>query len=110
MLGVALGMLAMARVSRARTPAGGTDVEAATGFDIITVKPPRANCTEPGSNCMSTGCCAVTGYTCYKKSGAFAGCLKEDTCGTKHEEIDSTKWDCSEFKQEVYAEVLTYNP
>merc|ERR1719188_555866 len=110
MLGVTLGMLAMACVSRALAPAGGTDVEAATGLDMITVKPPRANCTKLGSNCMSTGCCAITGYKCYKQSGAIASCLKENTCGMKHGKIDSTNWDCSELKHEVYAEVVTTDP
>jgi hypothetical protein len=59
---------------------------------------------------MSTSCCAITGYKCYKQSDAIAGCLKENTCGIVKGEIDSTKWDCSELKHETYGEVLTYNP
>merc|ERR1740139_621837 len=54
----------------------------------IDIKPSFAACSKSGENCVSTGCCQVSGHTCFTKKGSIAQCnetcapgVKGFTCG-----------------------------
>jgi len=54
----------------------------------IDIKPSFAACSKSGENCVSTGCCQVSGHTCFTKKGSVAQCnetcapgVKGFTCG-----------------------------
>merc|ERR1711860_202477 len=63
----------------------------------------EATCSEAHENCMSTGCCANTGYKCYMKNQWWANC--NATCNTDY--IDAwdksqnvtAGWNCSEVQK-----------
>merc|ERR1712127_421347 len=40
----------------------------------IDIAPSFAACSKAGENCVSTGCCQVSGHTCFTKKGSMAQC------------------------------------
>jgi hypothetical protein len=44
---------------------------------MVEVAPWIKNCSKLGENCMSTKCCAYSGYSCYQKTESWAGCARK---------------------------------
>jgi hypothetical protein len=44
---------------------------------FVEVEPWIKNCSHLGENCMSTKCCAYSGYKCYQKNESWAGCVRK---------------------------------
>merc|ERR1719414_939977 len=44
---------------------------------FVPVEPWIKNCSSLGDNCMSTKCCAYSGYSCYQKNESWAGCVEK---------------------------------
>merc|ERR1719330_727747 len=49
----------------------------------IEVVPSFPACSKTGENCISTGCCQVSGHKCYSKGKGQAQCNKTCTAGVK---------------------------
>jgi len=61
-----------------RHPAGMEGAQDAVVLDQPTMEftPPRQACSKTSDNCMSTGCCAVSGLTCFKQQSGQGKCMK----------------------------------
>merc|ERR1719429_834434 len=47
----------------------------------IKIEPSMPACSKAGENCMSTGCCQVSGHSCFTKKGGLAQCNETCTAG-----------------------------
>merc|ERR1711992_57139 len=49
----------------------------------IKIEPSMPACSKAGENCINTGCCQVSGHTCFAKGKGKAQCNKTCTAGVK---------------------------
>merc|ERR1719471_2765317 len=49
----------------------------------VQMVPSYPDCSKPGDNCISTGCCQVSGHKCFTKGEGKAQCNKTCTAGVK---------------------------
>merc|ERR1719203_1425816 len=49
----------------------------------VQIVPSFPACSKAGENCISTGCCQVSGHTCFAKGAGKAQCNKTCTAGEK---------------------------
>merc|ERR1712242_651525 len=49
----------------------------------VQIVPSFRNCSKAGDNCISTGCCQVSGHKCFTKGAGKAQCNKTCTAGVK---------------------------
>merc|ERR1711992_298921 len=54
-----------------------------TKEERVKMVPSFPDCSKPGENCMSTGCCQVSGHKCFTKGQGQAQCNKTCTAGEK---------------------------
>lgn len=51
------------------------------GLQEMVIKPSFESCSRKSENCLSTKCCAVSGYQCFQRNVTYAQCMK--TCKPK---------------------------
>jgi len=49
--------------------------------ETVPIVPSGPACSQPSDNCLNTGCCKVSGQTCYQKNPSWAGCRESCTPG-----------------------------
>merc|ERR1719323_918955 len=59
-----------------------SSIEHVTGFsEMLAVKPADEDCAQPKDDCLAAGCCAPTGFNCFKNARGQGRCMRECTPG-----------------------------
>merc|ERR1719328_558856 len=49
--------------------------------EMLAVKPAYEDCAQPQDDCLAAGCCAPSGYNCFKNAKGQGKCMRECTPG-----------------------------